>query len=121
MRCHVNPLEAKTLSGAPSFSGPLIPMQEPIESAPAKGLTEVTFALLDSPVTGNLVREQRPKVVTFRCGQFDIKLTDPTAAHSEIADVLGPSPHVLSNPLHVRTMPYQISYKNSLLVVDNLI
>lgn len=53
--------------------------------------------MLDSPVTGNLVREQRPKVITFPCGQFDISLTDPTTAHRKIADVLGSSPHVLSN------------------------
>jgi hypothetical protein len=95
-------ISGTTVNGVLSFSAELTPMRQPIESAPAKELKEVTFALLDSPVTGNLVREQRPEVVTFPCGQFDISLTDPTTAHREIANALGPSPHVLSNSGTIR-------------------
>jgi hypothetical protein len=95
-------LRGTQANGALAFSAELIPLRDPIESAPAKGVREVTFVLLDSPVTENLVREQRPEVVTFPCGQFDTSLTDPTSAHREIADVLGSSPHVLSNSGTIR-------------------
>jgi hypothetical protein len=89
-------------NGACAFSAKLTPLCEPIESAPTKELKEVTFALLDSPVTGDQVRGQRPEIVTFPCGHFDVGLTDPTTAHREIVDVLGSSPHVLSDSGTIR-------------------
>jgi hypothetical protein len=45
-------LSVTTIDGILSFSAELTSMRQPIESAPAKELKEVTFALLDSPVTG---------------------------------------------------------------------
>jgi hypothetical protein len=106
-------LRGTQANGALVFSAELIPLRDPIESAPAKEVKEVTFALLDSPVTENLVREQRPGVVTFPCGQFDISLTDPTTAHCEIADILGSSPHVLSNSGTIRERNGQVFSSNA--------
>ena len=100
-------------NGALVFSADLIPLREPIESAPAKDVKEVTFALLDSPVTENLVREQRPEIVTFPCGKFDVSLTDPTTAHREIAEVLGSSPHVLSNSGKIQERNGQVFTSNA--------
>ena len=84
-------------SGALSLSAEITPMRQPIESAPATDLTEITFALLDSPVTGNRLRQDRSKPVMFRCGQFDIAVTELSDTHREIEKTLGPSPHRLSN------------------------
>jgi hypothetical protein len=90
-------LSGKQKGGSLSFSAEVVPLRVPIESVPAKGLKEVTFALLDSPITGDLVSEQRPKTVTFPCGQFEVKVTEPTKTHLGVADALGSSPHRLSN------------------------
>jgi hypothetical protein len=105
-------LSGTTMNGVLSFSAELTPLRQPIESAPANELKEVTFALLDSPVTGNLIREQRPEVVRFPCGQFDISLTDPTASHRKIAEVLRSSPHVLSNSGTIRERSGQVFSSN---------
>lgn len=90
------------MNGTSAFSAELKSLSEPLESAPAKQVKEVTFALLDSPVTGNVVREQRPKVAAFPCGRFDISLTDLSTAHREVADVVGSSPHILSDSGTIR-------------------
>src|SRR5277367_2045138 len=78
------------------MSAEVKPLRSLIESVPASGLTEVSFALLDSPLTGNLASEQGPELVAFPCGQFDIKISTPVAAHMQVRNTLGPLPHVLS-------------------------
>ncbi len=55
-------IRSTPVNGVLTFSAEVIPLRDPIESAPVKKIKEVTFALLDSPVTGNLLREQRPEV-----------------------------------------------------------
>lgn len=90
-------ISAIQANGITTISAELTPLHQPIQSAPARELNEVVFALLDSPVTGNLLAERRPNVVTFPCGELDVRLTTPVGAHREIADIFGSSPHVLSD------------------------
>src|ERR1039458_10208906 len=52
-------LSGTTMNGVLSFSAELTPLRQPIESAPANELKEVTVALLDAPVTGNLHLQDR--------------------------------------------------------------
>jgi hypothetical protein len=98
--------------GSLSFSAELASLRVPIESVPAKGLKEVTFALLDSPITGDLVAEQRPNTVTIPCGQFEVKVTEPTQAHLGVAKALGSSPHRLSNSVTIAERGGQLFSSN---------
>jgi hypothetical protein len=83
--------------GALSLSATVVPLITPLESVPKKNLKELTFALLDSPITGDLISEQSAKNVTLACGPFDVNITEPTKAHLAVAQALGSSPHRLSN------------------------
>jgi hypothetical protein len=62
-----------------------------------KALREVSFALLDYPLSGNLFPDLLAKEVTFPCGQFDVTIKDPTEKHFRVPTTLGLSPHTLSN------------------------
>jgi hypothetical protein len=57
-----------------SFFVEIHPLSDPIESAPRTRLNAVTFALLDSPITGNLIAEQRTSSLKFQCGRFDVSI-----------------------------------------------
>jgi hypothetical protein len=100
----LEPFEASTMGvvgnqtgGSLSFSASISPNRIPIEAMPAKGLSKVTFALLDSPLFGDLIADQRPRSVTLPCGRFDISITEPTNSHAEVQNALGTSPHRLSH------------------------
>jgi hypothetical protein len=80
-----------------SFSAELSTLRTPIESVKAKGLSAVTFALLDSPIIGDLLPEQPATEVNLRFGQFEAKITRPVEAHMALTEVLGTFPHRLTN------------------------
>ncbi len=95
-------LSGTTVNGRLSFSAEITPLRQPIEGAPVSDLAIVTFALLNSPVTGNRVPRNQAKSFRFSCGQFDISVGELTDAHREIAKTVGPLPHTLSNSGTIR-------------------
>jgi len=54
-------LTGKQQGGSFSLSAEVLPLRVPIEAAPVKSLREVTFALLDYPISGNLIPICKPK------------------------------------------------------------
>ena len=74
--------------GALLLSATMMPLTTPLESVPKKNLKALTFALLDSPITGDLIREQSAKNVTLSCGMLTLNITEPTKAHLAVAKAL---------------------------------
>jgi hypothetical protein len=107
--------------GILTISAYLLPLQEPIQSSPVLGLKEVAFALLDSPLTADVISDQRPRTVTFPCGQFDVVITEPVDAHRQVGETLGRDPHRLSNSGTIRERNGQLfSSKTAQLALDTV-
>ncbi len=96
-RAIVNGVRGTQTENGFAISADVIPLREPIESVPAVNLTEIRFAVLDSPTVGDLVQEQQPRLVLFPCGQFDLRITDVSIAHSPIQRFLGDAPRRMTN------------------------
>lgn len=96
-RSLLEPLKIRQVDGDISFYSELLPLREPIESSDSAELKQVTFALLDSPLTQRLVRDQQKYSLDYRYDIFQIQLTPPSTEHKQISDRLGQSPHALTH------------------------
>jgi hypothetical protein len=85
-------------SGQLSSSLQIHPQRQPVESAPAQGLKELAFALIDCPFPRpKPMTETSVSPLTFSCGQFDVTVGPPSSPHVEIADSFGRAPRTLTH------------------------
>jgi hypothetical protein len=85
-------------SGQLSSSLQIHPQRQPVESAPAQGLREVAFGLMDCPFPRlKPLTEASVSPLTFSCGQFDVTVGPPLVSHIEIAKTFGSLPRTLTH------------------------
>jgi hypothetical protein len=92
--------------GSLQFFERIKPLQEPIESVPAEGLSRIKFALLDCPwseLRGMSPQRVRRYPVNFGCGPFMVSLTAPADTHAEVNRPWGTL--LTASAIQVRSFP----------------